>query len=112
MVQSVPRDGDVYLIKTVLASEPDDRAVAVLRKCVEAMAIGGRILVIDIVMPSGDEPSPSRAMVLVMLTLARGRVRTESEFRALFTAGGLSLSRLIPTNSISNPLSILEGVPA
>ena len=40
--------------------------------------------------------------------LRRGR-RTEVEFRALFTAAGLRLTRVIPTAS---PNSILEGVRA
>jgi hypothetical protein len=113
MVQSVPSGGDAYVIKMVFTGEPDERAVAVLRNCAEAMAAGGRILVVDIVLPSGDEPSPSRAFDLLMLTLfGRGRLRTEAEFRALFAAGGLELTRVIPTESAINPMSILEGVPA
>jgi hypothetical protein len=113
MVQAVPSDGDAYVIKMVFTGEPDERAVAVLRNCAGAMAAGGRILVVDIVLPSGDEPSPSRAFDLLMLTLfGRGRLRTEAEFRALFAAGGLELTRVIPTESAINPMSILEGVPA
>ena len=47
-----------------------------------------------------------------MLTLFRGRIRTEAEFRALFAAAGVNLMRIIPTPSVTNPMSILEGVPA
>ena len=54
-----------------------------------------------------------RTFDLLMLTLfGRGRVRTEAEFRALFAAGGMNLTRVIPTESAVNPMSILEGVPA
>ena len=112
MVRAVPPGGDAYVIKMVFTGEHDDRSVAVLGNCVEAMAEGGRIVVVDIVMPSGDEPHPARAMDLLMLTLFRGRIRTEAEFRALFAAAGVNLTRVIPTGSISNPMSILEGVPA
>ena len=112
MVETVPAGGDVYVIKMVFTGEPDERAIAVLRNCVGALAEGGRILVVDIVLPPGDEPSPSRAFDLLMLTLfGRGRLRTEAEFRALFAAGGVKLTRVTPTGSAINPMSILEGVP-
>jgi hypothetical protein len=112
MTDAVPAGGDAYLIKMVFTGESDERAAAVLRNCVAAMADGGRVLVVDIVMPAGDEPHPARAMDLLMLTLFRGRIRTEAEFRALFAAAGVTLMRVIPTDSVSNPMSILEGVPA
>jgi hypothetical protein len=112
MIEKVPAGGDAYVIKMVLNSETDERAVAVLANCAKAMAEGGRLLVVDVVMPSGDEPSPSRAMDLFMLTLFRGRVRTEPEFRALFASAGLTLRNIIATGSISYPMSILEGVLA
>ncbi len=110
--EGVPPGGDAYVIKQVLMGESDERAVAVLGNCAEAMAEGGRVLVVDMVMPAGDAPHPARAMDMVMLTLFHGRIRTEAEFRALFTAAGVNLTRVIPTNSVSNPMSILEGVPA
>ena len=113
MVQAVPAGGDAYVIKMVLTAETDERAVAVLRNCAGAMAEGGRVLVVDVVLPPGDEPSASRAFDLLMLTLfGRGRLRTESEFRALFAAAGMELTRVIPTESAINPMSILEGVPS
>ncbi len=55
----------------------------------------------------------NRALVgatdLSRLTLFRGSIRTESEFRALFAAPGLTLTGVFATNSISSPMSILEG---
>jgi SAM-dependent methyltransferase len=112
MVEAVPPGGDAYVIKMVFTGEPDERAVQVLRNCVAALAPDGRILVVDIVYPSGDEPSAARAMDLLMLTLfGRGRIRSEAEFRALFAEAGLRLTNIIPTGSITNPMSILEAVP-
>jgi SAM-dependent methyltransferase len=76
MTQAVPPRGDAYVIKNVFRGEPDDRSVTVLSNCVDALAEGGRILVVDAVMPNGDEPSPSRAAHLLMLTCFGGRIRT------------------------------------
>jgi len=113
MVEAVPPGGDAYVIKMVFTGEPDERAVRVLRNCRAALAPGGRILVVDIVYPSGTEPSGARVMDLLMLTLCgRGRIRTEAEFGALFAEAGLRLTGVLPTSSLTNPMSILEGVPA
>jgi hypothetical protein len=68
------------------------------------------VLVVDLVMPPGNDPSPVKSFDLQMLQVAEeGRVRTEVEFRELFAAAGLRLARVIPTAS---PNSILEGVRA
>ena len=47
--------------------------------------------------------------VLMLLAHKGGRIRTEAEFRDLFTAAGLRLIRVLPTAS---PNSILEGALA
>jgi hypothetical protein len=113
MVESVPGGGDAYLLKNVIHDWDDEQAVAILRNCAAAMAATGRILVVDIVLPPSDEPSPSRSFDLQMLAHhGRGRVRTEAEFRTLFAAADLRLTEVLPTRSVTNPLSILTGLPA
>ena len=68
----------------------------------------GKVLVVEMVMKPGNEPSVSKAFDIRMLMLHRGgRVRTEAEFRRLFEAAGLRLARIVPTPS---PNSVLEGV--
>ncbi len=66
---------------------------------------------IEMLLPPGNDPSPARAFdVLMLLAQAKGaRIRTEAEFRDLFTAAELRLTRVIATAS---PNSILEGVLA
>jgi hypothetical protein len=113
MVQAVPPGGDAYVIKMVLIGEPDERAVAVLANCRRAMAAGGRILVVDVLLPPRNVPSPARTFDLRMLTLfGGGGLRTEAEFRTLFAAAGVKLTQVIPTGSAINPMSIIEGVAA
>jgi hypothetical protein len=65
--------------------------------------------VIDTVIPPGNEAHPAKIVDLIMLAALTGRERTEPEFRDLFAAAGLRLTRVLPTPS---PLSIVEGVPA
>lgn len=108
MFLEVPRDADAYLIKRVLMDWGDEQAVQILRNCAEALPASGRVLVIEMVLPSGNDPSPAKLFDLLMLLHHKGgRVRTETQFRDLFAAAGLRLDRTIPTTS---PNSILEGV--
>ncbi|MBV9358924.1 MAG: methyltransferase [Chloroflexi bacterium] len=108
MLQGVPGGADAYLLKRVLMIWGDESAIRVLRHCAEALPTEGRVLVVEMVMPAGNDPSPARSFDLLMLLAHEaGRVRTEAAFRDLFGAAGLRLARIIPTAS---PNAILEGV--
>jgi hypothetical protein len=110
MLEGVPGGADVYVVKRVLMIWGDEPAIQVLRHCAAALPEQGRVVVVEMVMPPGNDPSPARSFDLLMLLANEdGRVRTEAEFRDLFAAAGLRLARVIPTAS---PNSILEGVPA
>jgi O-methyltransferase domain/Dimerisation domain len=110
MLQGVPGGADAYLIKRVLMDWGDEQAGRVLKNCAGAMPEAGKVLVVEMVMPPGNDPSPAKSFDLLMLLAHEGgRVRTEAELRELFAAAGLRLARVIPTAS---PNSILEGVPA
>ena len=71
------------------------------------MNTGGRILVIDAVIPPGNSFHPVKDSDLLMMVLVDGLERTEAEFRALYDRAGLRLTRVITTPSV---LSIIEGV--
>jgi hypothetical protein len=108
MLQGVPVGGDAYLIKRVLMDWNDELAAKTLMNCRDAMAENGKILVIEPVVPGGNEPSVSKLLDITMLVMQHGgRVRTEGEHRALFETAGLELTRVIPTPS---PLRLVEGV--
>jgi hypothetical protein len=110
MLRGVPTGADVYLIKRVLMDWGDDQAARILRNCAGALPEKGKVLAVEMVLPRGNDPSPSKAFdILMLLNHAGARIRTEAEFGELFMAAGLRLIRVIPTAS-SN--SILEGVRA
>jgi hypothetical protein len=110
MFRDVPRGAEAYLIKRVLMDWGDEQATQILRRCVSAMAENGRVLVVEVIVPTGNEPSPAKAFDLLMLINHHGgRMRTPAEFRELFAACGLRLTRTIATAS---PNSILEGMRA
>jgi hypothetical protein len=67
----------------------------------------GKLLVVEAIIPPGDQPSFHKFMDLNMLVMTGGRERTEAEYRLLLDAAGFSLRRIIPTHS---EMSVLEAV--
>ena len=106
--QTVPGGGDIYVLKRILHDWSDERCLLILRACREAMGNNARLLVVDAVVPSGNDPHPSKIMDMLMMALLEGQERTEQEFRELYRQAGLQLTRVVPTPSV---LSIVEGVP-
>jgi hypothetical protein len=94
--EAVPGGADLILLKHVIHDWDDERAAAILRRCREALAPGGRILVLDAVVPPGNDFSPAKIIDLVMLAVPGGVERTEQEFARLFERAGLRLDSVWP----------------
>ncbi|HEX2283047.1 MAG TPA: methyltransferase, partial [Thermomicrobiales bacterium] len=110
---SVPPGGDAYLLKYIIHDWDDERAVAILRRCREAMAPGSVLLLVEQVLPEHLEVGAAAQRLarldLQMLVLTPGgRERTEQEFRSLLQEAGFDLRQVIPTAS---PFRILEASP-
>ncbi|RUT99905.1 ubiquinone/menaquinone biosynthesis protein [Mesorhizobium sp. USDA-HM6] len=101
--------GDVYVIKKVIHDWDDERAGLILRRCREAMPTHGRVLVVETLVPPGDEPAQVKFLDVVMLAVTGGLERTEAQYARLFEGSGLRLERVIDTGA---PISILEASPA
>lgn len=67
----------------------------------------GKVLIVEAVVPSGNEPHYSKIMDLSMLVLPGGVERTSAEYYELLGRAGLRMTRIVPTQS---PLSIIEAV--
>ena len=104
---SVPAGADAYMMKHIIHDWDDERAGTILRNIRSAMAEGGKVLIVETVVPEGNEPHYSKLLDLEMLTSPGGQERTAEEYRELLAATGLRLSRILPTKS---PFSIIEAV--
>ncbi|MFG2652901.1 methyltransferase [Streptomyces sp. NPDC048436] len=93
---SVPVGGDAYLLSNVIHDWDDEQSLKILTNCREALAEGGRVLLVEAVMPERAEPSPTVTLMdLNMLVLCGGKQRTRAEFAALFEKAGLRLERIV-----------------
>jgi predicted O-methyltransferase YrrM len=106
---AVPAGGDAYMLKSVIHDWDDDRAVAILANCRRAMTTSGTLLLIERVIPSGNEPSVAKWMDVNMLVATGGRERTEAEYRSLYASAGFELTRITATAAY---MSLIEGKPS
>lgn len=106
--QSVP-GGDCIILKRILHDWTDASAISILRVCRRALAEGGRVLVVDAVIPRGNAPHPGKELDVLMMASLPGRERTEEEFRHMLAAADLRLERVITTPAA---LSIVEASAA
>lgn len=109
--ESVPSACDAYILKWILHDWDDERAVTILKNCRRVMRKEGKVLVVESVVPPGNEPSYAKLSDLLMMVMAGGRERTEAEYGDLFAAAGFTLTNILPTTPTpAFNLSVIEGV--
>ncbi len=106
--KAVPAGGDAYIMKHIIHDWNDEKAAAILENIRKVLPKDGRVILLESVIPSGNEPGLGKVIDLEMLVMPGGKERTEREFRELFERAGFTLSRIVPTQS---PLSIVEARP-
>ena len=104
--QAVPA-ADSYLMKHIIHDWEESKAITILRNCAKAMRGNGKILLIECILPAGDEPHMGKWIDIEMLALPGGQERNEAEYRELLQKADLKLVRAIPTQS---PFSVIEAV--
>jgi SAM-dependent methyltransferase len=103
---AVPEGADLHLLKQIVHDWDDERATRLLHNCHRALAPAGKLLLVEMVIPPDNRPSPAQAMDLNMLVMQGGRERTEEEYRHLLRGASFRLERVIPTHS---PFSLIEA---
>lgn len=68
-----------------------------------------KLVLVEMVIPPGNEPSPGKLLDLEMLVIASGKERTEAEYATLLAGAGWRLTRVVPTKA---PTSLIEAEAA
>jgi len=105
----VPAGGDVYILSWIIHDWDRGRAVSILKRCRQAMPTTGRLLLVEAVIPPGNEPHAGKIMDFVMLTALGGQERTKEQYEDLLQEAGFRLSAVVQTAS---PMSVIEGRPS
>jgi hypothetical protein len=105
--ETVPADGDAYLLSRVIHDWDDDAALMILANCRRGMVPDGRLLLFEVVSKPANEPDPNKFFDVWFFD-GGGRERTEAEYRTLLGLAGFTLARVVSTGRAS---AILEGHP-
>jgi orsellinic acid C2-O-methyltransferase len=108
----VPAGADAYLLRTVLHDWDDERSHDILTNCRRAMTGSSKLLVIERLVPTVMEPVLEHQLLaradLHMLVAHAALERTESQFRDLLGAAGLTTSAVVP---LPMGYNLIEAVP-
>ena len=106
--ETIPGGFDVYLLKKVIHDWNDEQAIRILKNCRKAMAPHARLLLIELLVPTGNDPSFAKLLDLLMMIWPGGRERTAAEYRQILESADLRLMRIVPTQGL---VSIIEAAP-
>jgi hypothetical protein len=106
--ESVPKGGDVYLMKTILHDWDDRISIDILRTCRRAMSPKAVLVVIERVVGPPNENPEGKFSDLNMMVQYGALERTRQEFQELLKSGGFTMTEVLPTRS---QLSVIVGQP-
>jgi O-methyltransferase domain len=86
--------GDAYILSGILHDWDDDTALSILRTIRAAAPERARLILNESVVPAGNEPDGAKWLDLLMLVLAAGRERDESQWRTLLAEGGFQAEQV------------------
>ncbi|KAE8682966.1 Caffeic acid 3-O-methyltransferase [Hibiscus syriacus] len=94
MFECVPK-GDAIFMKCILHDWDDDHCVKLLKNCYNAIPDDGKVIVVDVVVPTVPEANSysrytTQMDVLMMAISPGGKERTKPEFESLATKAGFS----------------------
>jgi hypothetical protein len=105
----VPVVADIYMLKHIIHDWYDDKNQKILGNIRAIMPDDAKVLIIDVVVPEGNEPHFGKIIDLEMLMAPGGVERTPSEFNELLVNSGFKLNRIIQTPGM---MSIIEAIKA
>lgn len=105
--EDVPEGGDIYILSNILHDWDDAACIRILDNCFAARGEGTRLLVVEAIVPPGNEPSVAKLLDLEMFVVTGGRERTGEEYSLLLESAGYEVIRIIPTGGT---VSIIESV--
>lgn len=106
--EAVPTSGDIYLLRHIIHDWNDAQSLAILQCVRKAIPQDARLLIIETVIPPGNDPCFAKLLDLTMLVIPGGLERTREQYTALLTDAGFALTRVVPT---TGGVDVIEAMP-
>jgi hypothetical protein len=107
--EQIPAGCDTYMMRCIIHDWNDEKSTVILRNLRKVIPPDGKLLLIEMVVPEGNEPSVTKWVDIEMLVMTGGRERTARQFSNLLSNAGFVLNRIVATGTIN---SVLEALPA
>ncbi len=106
--EEVPAGGDAYLLRHIIHDWDDAASAAILKTIRKAIPAHGKLLVIETVIPPGNDPCFAKLLDLTMLVIPGGLERTQDQYTTLLADAGFQLTRVVPT---TGGVDVIEALP-
>ncbi|MEV8588176.1 methyltransferase [Streptomyces sp. NPDC051180] len=106
-LDKLPAGADAYVFKHIIHDFSEEDAVTALRNAREAIAPGGKLLVIEYVLPENNENHLGHTIDLWLMLMLGAQDRTLAEYTELFAKAGFQVTRAVPTSA---PISVIEAI--
>ncbi|MCW3466682.1 methyltransferase [Chitinophaga nivalis] len=93
--ETVPAGADLYILKNILHDWNDKDVARILQVCARAMRPDSRLLVLETIIPAGNEVHYAKLNDVNMLLAQGGRERTGREYEVLAAQAGLQLVNIV-----------------
>jgi hypothetical protein len=100
---------EICTMKSVIHGCNDEQAMRILSNCRAALPHGGKVLILERVIPKESAYHWSRLVDMTMMVMTGGRERTEEEYATLCARSGFRLSRCI---ELPSGFSVIECIGA
>jgi hypothetical protein len=107
--ETVPKGHDAYLMSHIIHDWDDGENATILGNVREAMKPDGKLLLVETVLPEGDEPHMGKMLDMMMMLVPGGEERTAAEYAELLEPNGFRMTLVVPTGSA---VSVVEAVRA
>jgi len=108
--ESIPSGGDAYILRHILHDWSDERCLAILNVCREALAPKARLLIIERTVVENAQIAMSVLHAdLEMLVMCGGQERTRAQYAKLLADAGFRLTNTVATGE-EPPHNIYEAV--
>jgi len=106
--ETVPAGADAYVLSHVIHDWSEEQCLTILGHVRKVVPKDGRLLIVEMVLPPGDEFHPGKILDITMLVMPGGQERTPEEYAELLGKARFRMERVVPTASA---VGIVEAVP-
>ncbi len=107
-LESVSSGADAYVMKWIIHDWSDEDSTTIFQNCRRAMGKDSKLLIVEAIIPPGNEPSFHKFMDLNMMVMLGGQERTEAEYRALLEAADFEMIGISDTHT---EMKVIEAIP-